>query len=171
VVQLLQVLGIGVERFLVIEIPVAELVPQSGPMCLLDRVLSHDGSETVCSVRVEEGGLVAAASDLVPVWVGIEYMAQCVAVYGGLQAYYAGERSLPGLFLGARRLTFRTQCFELGSELCISARHLGGTGLGLQTFACAVRSQLDTEPWIEGKLNVMILERFEDSLAGLGLPR
>jgi predicted hotdog family 3-hydroxylacyl-ACP dehydratase len=157
----------------VIEIPIAELVPHSGLMCLLDRVVSHDQRETVCAVRVGDSGLFVDASDRVPVWVGIEYMAQCIAVHGGLQARSAGEKPRPGLFLGARRLSFGAQGFEIGSELLVSARHVGGAGpgVGLQSFACSLRPGMGAEPWIEGKLNIMILERFDDSLVGMGLPR
>ena len=128
-------------------------------MCLLDRILSHDPSETVCAVRSEDSRLFVDDADLVPAWVGIEYLAQCIAVHAGLLARAAGEPPRPGLFLGSRRLVFRVQGWDLGEELQVSARHFRGSGTGLQVFSCSLRPDTNAPPWIEGRLNVMLLDR------------
>ena len=141
---------------------VAEVAPHSGPMCLLHEVVSHEPEETVCTVRVADSSLFAGADGTVPIWVGVEYMAQCIAVHAGLLARTRGEPPQPGLFLGSRRLAFRTQDLAGDRELLVSARHFRGSGTGLQVFSCALRPEADATPWIEGRLNVMLLDRIDD---------
>ncbi len=138
--------------------PVTELVPHSRLMCLLDRVLSHEDGETACSARIEEGNLFLDSCEQVPAWVGIEYMAQCIAVHGGLLDHAAGNPIRRGLFLGSRKIEVRNQCFEVGSEFVVTARHLRGRESGMQAFSCTLRSHLAATPWLEGTLNVRLLE-------------
>ena len=138
--------------------PIREVVPHSGGMSLLDRIVSHAATETVCLARVEDSRLFADADGCVPAWVGLEYMAQCIAVHGGLLARAAGESPRPGLFLGTRRLTLTESVFPAGSEVVVTARHLRGTGTGMQAFACTLAPESGAAPWLEGNLNVMLLD-------------
>lgn len=136
---------------------IAELVPHAAPMLLLDRVLEHDDSRTVCSVRTEDSALFAEPSGGVPSWVGLEYMAQCAAVHGGLASRARGEAPRPGLLLGSRRLQLHTAVFAAGRELRVIARHHRGK-LGLVTFDCWVESQDGDEVLAEGRVNLYILQ-------------
>ena len=139
---------------------IAELVPQAGPMCLLDRVLEHAPGCTVCAVDPGRSALLAAPDGSVPVWVGLEYMAQCIAAHGGLIALARGESQLPGVLLGSRRVSFGVERFEIGRELRVSARHHRGER-GLVAFDCDVRDLDGGPPLVHGRLNVYLVEGWE----------
>jgi predicted hotdog family 3-hydroxylacyl-ACP dehydratase len=138
--------------------PISELVAQTGPMRLLDRVLDHHGDATRCAVDPARSVLFLDARGRVPSWVGIEYMAQCAAAHGGLVARRSGEAPRPGLFLGARRIVFRCDGFEPGHRLEVTARLVAGRSGG-RAFECAVLDPARDEPLVEGRLNVMLLRR------------
>ena len=142
--------------------PVSELVPHDGPMLLLGRVLEHCPEYTVCEVEVERSRLFVGADGRVPVWVGVEYMAQCIAAHGGLVARALDDPVRPGLFLGTRRVQFSIDAFEAGDVLRVTARHLRGD-LGLASFAC--RLERGAELVAEGNLSVYVVERMEDLVA------
>jgi len=141
--------------------PIADLIPHSGPMCLLDRVLEHSPERTVCRVDPSGSAILARPDGSVPVWVAIEYMAQCVAVHGGLAARALGEAPRPGLLLGSRRVRFDAVDFAPGDAMCVIARHHAGER-GLVVFECAVARESDSAPLVQGRLNVYIADDWRD---------
>ena len=138
--------------------PIAELIPHAGSMCLLDRVVEHSPAETTCAVDPAASDLLARADGSVPAWIGVEYMAQCVAVHGGLAARSRGESPKPGILLGSRRLRFDARDFVPGDELLVRARHEAGE-TGLVVFDCSLARAAGGGPVVEGRINVY---RFED---------
>jgi len=140
---------------------IAALVPQTGPMCLLDRVLEHAPSHTVCAVDPGRSGLLAAADGSVPAWVGLEYMAQCIAAHGGLIARRQGLPPRPGLFLGSRRVRFGAEAFAAGRELRVRARHHHGER-GLVAFDCEIQEAAGGPPLVSARLNVYIVDSWGD---------
>ena len=136
--------------------PLAELLPQAGPMRLLERVEAHDGERTRCRALASASALFRSADGSVPAWVGIEYMAQCAAAHGGLLARARGEAPRPGLFVGSRRLVFRCEAFAGDAALLVTARHAAGHGDTL-AFDCAVEDPAGGPPLVEGRLNVLLL--------------
>ena len=133
---------------------VAELVPHSGPMCLLSRVLDHSPARTVCAVHPDRSELFRDASGAVPGWVGLEYMAQCMAVHAGLESGPGGQR--PALLLGSRRMRIAVDAFPTGSELVVSASHHRGED-GLISFDCEIREATGGPTLVEGRVNVYTL--------------
>jgi predicted hotdog family 3-hydroxylacyl-ACP dehydratase len=125
-------------------------------MRLLDRVEAHDEERTACRVLPTASALFRNADGSVPVWVGIEFMAQCAAVHGGLLARERGEAPRPGLFVGSRRLAFRCESFAPDVPLRVTARHAAGHGDAL-AFDCAVEDPAGGPPLVEGRLNVLRL--------------
>jgi predicted hotdog family 3-hydroxylacyl-ACP dehydratase len=148
---------------------VAELIPHTGAMCLLDEILEHSRQRTLCRVDPRDSALLTDPDGRVPVWVGLEYMAQCVAVHGGLAARARGEAPRPGLFLGSRRVRFGSQ--ELPPRpLEVEARHRRGSH-GLVAFDCQVRDPASGPArvasgatLVEGRVSVYIVEHWEDLL-------
>lgn len=137
--------------------PLERLLPQTGPMRLVDRILHHDAGTTRCAVDPAASALFLDARGRVPAWVGIEYMAQCAAAHGGLLAHQRGESPRPGLFVGSRRLVFRCDGFEPGRLLEVEARHAVGRGARL-AFDCAVRLPGAETSLVEGRINVLLLQ-------------
>ncbi|MBW2288206.1 MAG: 3-hydroxylacyl-ACP dehydratase [Deltaproteobacteria bacterium] len=146
--------------------PVSALVPHSGPMSLLDQVLEHSRERTVCSVDPAGSRLFAEPDGRVPVWLGLEYMAQCIAAHGGLAARALGEPPRPGLFLGTRRVEFGTEYFQPQETLRVTAVHHRGV-TGLVAFDCEVVTAAGGDPLVNGRMNVYIVDDW-NALEGSG---
>lgn len=134
--------------------PIADLIPHSDTMLLLDRVLEHAPEYTVCRIDVRSSALFADAEGGVPSWLALEYIAQCAAVHGGLAA--SGRPARPGLLLGSRRLRLYADRFEAEKPLEVTARHHRGES-GLVTFDGSVKN-LEGKILAEGRINLYILE-------------
>ena len=80
---------------------IEELVPHTGPMCLLDRVIDAGDEHLVAEVTIRADDLFADGG-AVGAWVGIEYMAQAVAAWAGWRARVQGGAPKIGLLLGTR---------------------------------------------------------------------
>ncbi len=130
--------------------PIANLVPHAAPMLLLDEVRAGDETRAECGVFLRddspfvEGGRVRST-------LALEYMAQCVAAWAGLQGRLRGEAVRVGYLLGARDVSFAVDHFAVGDELRIEATKVWGD-LVLGHFACAVRRGGET--LASGTLNV-----------------
>ena len=114
------------------------LVPHSGAMLLLERLLHVDAESACAEVRITAESMFAT-EDGVGSWVGIEYMAQTIAAFAGYQAQQAGRAVKIGFLLGARRYEAMCGHFAPGSVLRIEAiRALQGEN-GLGAFECTIR--------------------------------
>ena len=138
----------------------AELIPHAEPMRLLSRVLAHDDRSTTCLVEPNDHVLFQDADGRVPAWVGIEYMAQCIAAHAGMLGSAHGEMPRIGYLLGSRRVRFHRAVLPTNAAIEVTARHLRGRpGLGAMSFACelVVRTGSNgTETLAEGTLNVAL---------------
>lgn len=156
--------------------PIRELLPHRGRAVLLDRVLTHEPSKTVCAVDPFAGSLFRSRNGTTPAYVGLEYMAQTIAAHGALleRARHAtgtigehgatadkpGHDAKPGFFVGARRLSLASPHFDAGQELTVTAVHLRGTS-GLLAFDCTVADAATGSSMVSGVLTVYLLESFE----------
>ena len=118
--------------------PIAELVPHAGPMLLLQRLLEWGDEYVVCEVQVRSDGLFDSAGR-VPAWLGMEYMAQAVAAFSGLQARREQEPVKLGFLLGSRRFETNVQDFTCGDVLLVTARCLVHGSSGMGAFECEVQ--------------------------------
>jgi predicted hotdog family 3-hydroxylacyl-ACP dehydratase len=125
-------------------------------MALLSRVLAHDAEETICSVDVQPGTLFSAADGSVPVWVGIEYMAQCVAAHAGLEGHARGIPPRMGFLIGSRRIETRTPRFEPAQVLVVRARRTWGKSEGMVSFDCDISDAETRAVLVEGRLNCFL---------------
>lgn len=100
---------------------VAELLPHSGQMILLDRIIEFGSDRLTAQVTVRADGLFTDA-DKTPAWVGIEYMAQAIGAYVGIKAKLAGEPIKLGYLLGTRRYTSNVPSFAPGIKLFVSIK-------------------------------------------------
>jgi predicted hotdog family 3-hydroxylacyl-ACP dehydratase len=138
--------------------PIAEIVPHTGNMILLERVLEHAGDATVCAVAIDAQTLFVQGDGAVGSWVGIEYMAQCVAAHAGLLARAMGKEPRVGYLVSSRRLRFHAPRFVPGQELRISAAQLWGGQQGMVSFQCKVEDVSSGALLVEGRLNCYLPE-------------
>ena len=116
---------------------IRSLIPHSGAMVLLDRVIAVDEESLCAEVRIRPDSLFCAASG-VGAWVGLEYMAQTIAAFAGYTAYLRGEAVKPGFLLGARRYECTVPMFSLGSLLRVHVRRVLQSENGLGSFRCRI---------------------------------
>jgi predicted hotdog family 3-hydroxylacyl-ACP dehydratase len=117
---------------------IAALVPHSGAMVLLDRVVAWDAAAIRCSAtshRDPANPLREGAA--LPVWAGIEYAAQAAAVHGALVREGQAPRSgvlarLRDVRAGAQRLD------DVAGDLDLEARLEHGDPRGA-VYSFAVR--------------------------------
>ncbi len=101
---------------------VAEVVPQSGGMILIDEIIEYNDNSLLASVTITDSSLFVDPTCGVPGWVGIEYMAQTVAAWAGIQAKTRNESIKPGFLLGTRKYIANKSYFAIGSQLLITVQ-------------------------------------------------
>ncbi|MDD5580771.1 MAG: hotdog family protein [Methylobacter sp.] len=146
-------------------IDVAELIPHSGKMVWLDRIISCDEHSLSAELIVRDDGLLGS-DKAVPAWAGIEYMAQAVAAYAGIMAKMAGEPIKLGFLLGTRRYSSNVAEFKVGSKLTVRVKKIIQDDT-LGVFDCRIYGT-DHEPGqginveVSANLNVYQPARKED---------
>jgi predicted hotdog family 3-hydroxylacyl-ACP dehydratase len=116
---------------------IRSLIPHSGAMVLLDRVIAVNEESLCAEVRIRPDSLFCSASG-VGAWVGLEYMAQTIAAFAGYRSYLRGEDVKPGFLLGARRYECTLPMFSLGSLLRVHVRRVFESDNGLGSFQCHI---------------------------------
>lgn len=119
------------------DLSVENWIPHRGAMRLLDRMVMVDDACAVAEVDVPLDGIFTRDGE-VPVWIGIEYMAQTISAWAGGRARRQGGAPRLGLLLGSRSYTAHCAGFPAGTTLRVQARCelMGDNGLGL--FDCRI---------------------------------
>ncbi|WP_348674042.1 hypothetical protein [uncultured Abyssibacter sp.] len=112
-------------------------LPHDAPMALIDRIVAVSEGQLEAAVDIHPGCQFASESG-VPVWVGIEYMAQGIAAFGGVLSRRRGEPVKIGFLVSARRVACAIDMFEFGDRLRIDVREVHMPDDGLATFDCRV---------------------------------
>jgi predicted hotdog family 3-hydroxylacyl-ACP dehydratase len=112
-------------------------VPHRDEMSWLDSVLEGGEQHVVVQATIRPDSYFVRGNRL-PIWTGIEYMAQAIAVWAGYRAHVQKAPVKIGLLLGTRRYDVFRQHFLVGETLRIEARCelFGDNGLGM--FACQI---------------------------------
>ena len=132
--------------------PLDQLLPHRAPMILIDRMIDATDAESVCEVTIGPQTLFIEPGG-VPAFVGLEYMAQAVAAYGGYKAYLAGEPMAIGFLLGTPQLTTHCQFFACGQTLQIQVTHVWGEN-ELRQFHCTIQDALTGKLLQQAELNI-----------------
>jgi predicted hotdog family 3-hydroxylacyl-ACP dehydratase len=118
---------------------IGEIVPHAGRMSLLDEMVSYDFEHIVVAATIRENSEFFESGRGVPAWIGIEYMAQAVAAFSGIEDVQAGIKPQIGLLLGTRRYTCTVSEFAVGMRLEIGARLAMRDESNLVAFHCEIR--------------------------------
>jgi predicted hotdog family 3-hydroxylacyl-ACP dehydratase len=122
---------------------IAQVLPHAGPMRLLDALHEHGPDHVVCGVVIGANSLFSDGVHGVPAWVGLEYMAQTVCAFSGVEEVRAGLAPTIGLLLGTRSYQCSSEWFALGSTLRIRADLLMRDENDLVAFACTISDEND----------------------------
>lgn len=127
----------GAEQQVLLE----QLLPHRSPMLLLDRVLgtAEDGARAEVVVT-GQSAFFQPGLDGVPAWVGLEYMAQTVAVWSGQQLLDHGRPVAIGFLLGSRAYRADTPLFTRDTRLTIDIHVAYAEPGGLSSFDCVIRA-------------------------------
>ena len=99
---------------------VEELVPHRGPLCLLDSIDAYGENWLRASVTTRPATAFAAEAGI-PGWLGIEYMAQTAAAFGGIEQVQRAERPSIGLLIGSRYYRSMVDLIPFGTRLTVLA--------------------------------------------------
>ena len=126
-------------------------------MILIDRAVSAGEEYFEAEVAIRPDSLFCDGAK-VDAWVGIEYMAQAVAAYGGAEALAAGRTVKTGFLLGTRSYECRVPSFPVGAVLRIGVKKVLHEPTGLSGVECSRRAQGEDEPWVVANLTVFEVE-------------
>lgn len=118
-------------------IEVSDLVPHSGKMVLLDRIIGFDDNSLTAELVVRSDGLLGDEQS-VPAWAGIEYMAQAIGAYAGIMAKRRGEPIKLGFLLGTRLYTSNVAEFVVHSTLIVRVDKIIQDN-NLSVFGCRIQ--------------------------------
>lgn len=118
--------------------PLTQLLPHTGRAVLLDEIV-HDSDDAIeVAVLVTANHPFFVAGHGVPVWVGIELMAQAIAAHAGLAGLGGGRGPRRGMLLGTRHFQGHVPWFAEGARLRIHAHREFGNDGGLAACECHI---------------------------------
>jgi predicted hotdog family 3-hydroxylacyl-ACP dehydratase len=115
------------------------LLPHRPPMVLLDEVVDYGDDFAIGRVFVTpRSPFFDRAMDGVPAWVGIEYMAQTMAIWAADQQLRVGRPVNVAFLLGARRYRSNVPSFPNGAVLTVRSDTLFNDENNVGAFACRI---------------------------------
>lgn len=121
--------------------PAAEFVLHRKPMLLLDQLVEAEPGYAVCEWRVSVSDEFFVSGCGVPAFIGIEYMAQSIAVYAGARERVHGRLPPLGLLLGTRHYQANIDFFELDVTYRLVCRELIRDAEGMGSYDCRIMHQ------------------------------
>lgn len=118
--------------------PAAEFVMHREPMLLLDTLIESVDDGAVCEWRVNADDYFVESELGVPAYVGVEFMAQCVAVYAGARARIGGYGPPLGFLLGARHFKTSITHFGIGEVYRATCQELIRDDSGMGSYECFI---------------------------------
>jgi predicted hotdog family 3-hydroxylacyl-ACP dehydratase len=115
-----------------------EVLPHAGAMLLLDELLEFGDEHVCCGVHIRAQTRFCDGRNGVPAWVGLEYMAQTMCAFSGVEEVRAGFKPSIGLLLGSRRYQSEVEWFGLGSDLIVRAELQLRDENDLVAFQCTI---------------------------------
>lgn len=141
------------ENFCLENYKIEELLPHSPPMVLIDEIVDYSTDHLVAKINCnKQSRFFDNTINGVPGWVGLEYMAQSIAAYAGVQAKIKHQPIKLGFLLGARKYEMLQSTFLCGFSYNVSVTQLYMDESGLGKFDCMISHQQSC--FAKAKLNV-----------------
>ncbi len=102
-------------------IDIQNLIPHRYPMILIDKVLSVEEDKIRCEVKIRRDSFLCE-NNRVPSYLGVEYIAQSIAAFGGAQNYEKTRAPQVGFLLGVRGYKSSRSYFNVGEVLTTQVR-------------------------------------------------
>lgn len=132
--------------------PIAPFVPHRQAMCLLERLVSLDDGFLAAETCPGPDDPFATPRGI-PGWVGLEWLAQAVAAWAGVEAARRGEAPAVGFLVGSRRYSCPAGHFALGRRVRVEVTLDFRADNGLAEFHGRVLAP-GGETLAEGRLQV-----------------
>jgi predicted hotdog family 3-hydroxylacyl-ACP dehydratase len=116
----------------------AEFLLHREPMLLIDRMLYSRDNRTTCEWEVAEGGPFVEPGLGIAAYVGVEFMAQCIAVHAGVRARARGFGPPLGFLLGTRHYTTISPRFGIGETFRVTCEELIRDSNGMGSYDCSI---------------------------------
>lgn len=117
-----------------------DLLAHESPMLLLTELVSVEEEGACCKALVTKENPFADENGNLPGWVGIELMAQTIAVWGGRLSIDEQRDSRIGFLLGTRKYESLVESFPLGAELVVTATLIIRDG-SMGVFQCVISQE------------------------------
>lgn len=121
-----------------IGMPAREFLLHRKPMLLLDQLLEIGPQHAVCQWQVTPDDAFVSAGLGIPAYIGIEYMAQCVAVHAGACEKAHGFPPPLGMLLGARHFKTSEAYLKIGQIYQTRCEELIRGADGVAAFMCNI---------------------------------
>ncbi len=141
-----------------IGMPASTFVLHRKPMLFLDTLIDIGPESATCEWHTGDDFAFVTPGLGIPAYLGVEYMAQCIAVHAGARARIDGFVPPLGYLLGTRHYQSVTAWFEMGVTYQATCRELVRDSQGMGSFACRILR--DGESIAEA--NLAVLERPQD---------
>ena len=119
---------------------VEDLVPHSGLMSLLDRIVDYGDDWLEAQVDISANTLFLEAQGI-PALVGLEYLAQTIAAFSGVEEQLQGNKPKLGFLLGTRKFECSTDYFQLGQTITLKVQREMKAENGLHVFQCVLSGE------------------------------
>lgn len=142
--------------------PAAPLLPQSGRMVMLDRVLDYgdDWLHGEADLRTDN---IFAKDGVLPSWVVPEVLAQGIAALAGVRAQEAGEPVRLGFLLGTRKFSTRVTALPLPCRVRVKVQESMVDANGFAVYDCILCNDADTV-LAEAAINVYSPSNIEEMM-------
>lgn len=137
---------------------IMQIVPHSGKMSLLDRVVDYNFEKLEIHAEVDiVPGSMFFDNDIdgIPVWIGFEYMAQSISALSGIYGKTQGQEPKIGFIMSVNNFTANKPVFPANSVAKISVRQTmrmdnivtfdGNISIGDTVFATAVLNTIEID--------------------------
>lgn len=132
---------------------IADYVPHEHGMCLLDRILHWDTTSLSADVVPQASDVFAESNPnadaeqqfVIPAFVGLEWMAQAIAAWSGVEAALARQAPRVGFLLGTRRYHCNVAHFACRQRWKIHVRLDYRAANGLGAFTAHIQDEQDRE--------------------------
>ena len=116
----------------------ADLLPHSGRMILIDRIIACDEHRVHTEVTITAQHLFADENAQVPSYVGLEIMAQSVGVIAGYVWRRQQQAPRVGFLLGTRLFTANVSHFFASQCLQVTAQEVYREENGMAAYDCQI---------------------------------